>query len=267
MIGNLIPALIVGALAFILFRQLYLYCSKAIGRAVLIFTALLLAVPAILFASNYVFLVPYAKWFRELHALPGAEISSGLAGGLLGIMFASSKIRPGELNRSVLMLFTTFILILIVTPFHQQLFSCLDYSSLHNEWIDDVCSQTSGYTCLLASTATVVRTLGGNLTEPQLAREAGTTYDGTETWYYIRALRKHGYEPYFRHLRSFKDAPIPSVIGVKYTSRGHAVALLGRDANGVELGDPIRGHHYYKRSELPGGYIPDGLCIKISKIK
>lgn len=263
---NIIPAFIIGMLAFTLFRQVYLRCSLFIVRVVLIIAAMMLTVPAVLFASNYVLLIPYASWFREFHALPGAEISAGLVGGLLGVMFASAKLRPGPLNRSILLVFTVIVIALILTPFAKQLFFCLDYSSLRNEWLDGVCIQTSGYTCLPASTATVVRTLGGKLTEPQLARAVGTTCDGTEIWYFMRALRKRGYELQFRHLKSFRDAPVPSVVGVEYSSSGHAVALLRRDAGGVELGDPLNGRRYYKWSKLPGGYSPNGFCVVIKKL-
>lgn len=264
MIANFPAALIIGVLSFVLFRWLYLRGSIA-ARVILVLTGTAMAIPAVLFPSNYVLLIPRAAWFREFHALPGVEVLSGLIGALLGIMFASSRLRPGSLNRSVLMVCTTLAVLLVAAPFGSQLFFRLNYSALGNEWKDGVCLQTSGNTCILASTATVIRTLGGHATEAQLARAAGTSYEGTEMWYYIRAIRKLGYEPYFSHLRSFRKAPVPSVIGVTFSSRGHAVAVLRRDADGVEIGDPRSGRQYYRWDKLPGGYYPDGLCITFKK--
>jgi hypothetical protein len=76
---------------------------------------------------------------------------------------------------------------LLIAPFGKQLFFKLDYSQLRDRWNDGICQQTSPSTCVPASCATIIRMLGGNLTEQELARDAGTNKRGTEIWYMMRA--------------------------------------------------------------------------------
>ena len=224
------------------------------------------AIPAVLFVSNYLLYIPYAKWFYEFHTKPGIETAAGFAAGMLGVMYASAKLRPARLNPPILAACTLITMGLLVTPFAKQLFFATDYTSLENKWKDDICIQTSGYTCVPACAATVVKSQGGNLTEPQLARDAGTTKRGTEVWYLIRALRRKGFESKLNRTRSIQDAPVQSIVGVSIGRTGHVVVLLSKDKYGVTIAEPLRGRCHYSWADFKFCYKPDGTYITIKKL-
>lgn len=230
---------------------------------VLIFLGLLATLPAVLFASNYALCIPYAMWFYEFHALPGAEITAGLVTGILGVMSASAKLRTGKLNAPILAVCGLITLTLVLTPFYKQLLYSVDYGALGDKWQDGVCLQSTKYTCVPACAVTYMRLHGWPATEKQLARAMGTTSRGTEMWYLMRALRKRGYEPQFSHVRSVKDAPVPSIIGVHIGDIGHVVVLLSKDKTGATVGEPLNGRHRYTWPVLIRRYTPDGTCITI----
>lgn len=264
--GNFVFAAMLGILSFSAFRWSYLRYSSVHARAILASWGLLSAVPAVLFASNYIFCIPYAKWFYEFHALPGAEITSGLMAGILGVMFASARLRPARLNTPILAVCTLMAVGLLAMPFIKQLLWSADYASLQDKWQDGVCLQTSSCTCVPACGATVAKMLGGNLTEAQLARDAGTTRTGTESWYLMRALRRRQFEPEFRRVRSIEDAPVRSIIGVKIGDIGHVVVLLDKDKRGLTIGEPLHGRKHYSWSVFRRSYRPDGSVITIKKL-
>ncbi|MCE5199260.1 hypothetical protein LLG39_09825 [bacterium] len=259
-----IPALLIGILTFIGFRIAYIRSSNVAVRVGLILAGLVLAIPAVLFTSNYMLLIPYADWFFNAHTLPGVEASSGLVGALLGIMFASSKLRPSKLNFPVLSFCTILASGLLIAPFAKQLLYGVDYSNLTNKWNNGICLQTSSYTCVPACVSTLIRMQGGNIAEPELARAAGTTKHGTETWYLARALKKRGYKAHFHNVRSLRNAPVPSVVSVNLGDIRHVVVLLAKDENGLTIGEPLRGRHSYKWSVFQKSYHPDGMCITIT---
>lgn len=263
--ANLVPAIIVAVLSFGAFRWCYLRSGSVPARVAMVVVALLAAVPAVLFASNYALYIPYARWFFLFHSLPGAEITSGLAAGILGVMFASAKLRPAKLNAPILAVSALLTLALVLTPFAKQLLYAVDYGALGDRWQDGVCLQTTKYTCVPACTATYMRLHGWPAAEQELARSVGTTSRGTEMWYLMRALRRRGYEPVFSHARSVKDAPVPSIIGVHIGDIGHVVVLLSKDETGATVGEPLTGRHRYTWPVLIRRYRPDGTSILIKK--
>lgn len=262
--ANLAPAIAVAIMCFALYRWAYLRSKRTYVRAMLVAASVVIMIPSLLFASNYVLWIPYAPWFYRFHALPDVEILSGLAMGLLGIMFASSKLRPAKLNVPILTVCAAGAAALVIAPFAKQIFYSLDYSKLEDKWCDGVCLQTSGCTCVPACAATVIRMLGEKVTEKELAREAGTILTGTEYWYLERALNRRGYKPHLTHLKSIRQAPIPSIVGVKIGETGHVVVLFRKDKKGAEIGEPMRGRRYYTWEMIRDCYKPDGMCITIS---
>lgn len=262
-----VPAVLLGLLSFVLVRRAYTRCSILGARASIAAVALVLAVPAVLITSNYLLLLPYARWFQEMRALPCAEVSSGLVGAILGVLFASSRLRPGRLNLPVLVVCTLVAASLLLAPFARQLLYGIDYSTLEHKWDNGVCLQTSGHTCVPACAATLIRIDGGRVTEPELAQAAGTTRTGTETWYLTRALRARGYEPHYRHLRSVRQAPVPSIVGVRVGSIHHVVVLLDKDRRGITIGEPLRGRRTYTWEQFMRFYRPGGLCIVVRRAR
>lgn len=262
--ANLVPAIILAIGVFWTFRWCYLRCGVA-GKITLVVLGLVATIPAVLFAGNYVLYVPYANWFYRLHVIPGAEIASGTVTALLGVVYASAKLRPSKLNAPALAVCTLLSSGLLVTPFARQLLWPADYNALTDRWKDGVCIQTSRYTCVPACTATYLRLLGVRTTEAQLARMAGTTRTGTEYWYLARALRKMGYEPARKDISSVRTAPVPSILGVVYGDTGHVVVLLGKDDMGATIAEPLRGRRHYSWSTMGRCYESDGTCITITK--
>lgn len=239
MTSYLFLALADAIISFILFRYLYLRNKTTWLRAVLVMAALIFAIPAVLFLSNYLLHIPDGTWFINFHSLPGAEASSGLVGAILGVMFACSRVRPNWIYIPVLTVSMIIGAILLVIPFVKQILYKLDYSQLENRWNNGICQQSSGSTCVPSSCATVIRVLGGNLTERELATEAGTTERGTEIWYMMRAIRRHGYEMEPLAVKSLKEMQAPAILGVKIGTAGHVVALISMDDASLKIADPL----------------------------
>ncbi|MEN6520709.1 MAG: cysteine peptidase family C39 domain-containing protein [Armatimonadota bacterium] len=268
MIRYLPIAVVSAVISFTLFRSLYLYTKSKLLRAVIALAAFVFATPAASFASNYLLNLPNEAWFFNLHSLPGIEAASGLIGAFLGVMFADSKLRQNRLNTPVLTVATIITAMMLVSPFTDQLFFRQDYSKLTNEWTNGICRQTSSYTCVPASCATIIKLLGGNVTEQEIAREAGTTKRGTEIWYMMRALRKHGYKIEPHSAKSLKDMPTPCILGIKLGSIGHAVVLMSKSTDGPEIGDPLSGqrkHYTWKLFER--NYHPSPVYFVIKPLE
>jgi ABC-type bacteriocin/lantibiotic exporter with double-glycine peptidase domain len=148
------------------------------------------------------------------------------------------------------------------------LFFRQDYSKLENRWENGVCQQTSSSTCVPSSCATVVRMLGGSLTERELAREAGTNRRGTEIWYMMRAMHRHGYEIEARTAESLKDAPVPSILGVKIGGAGHVVVLMSKTDAGPVIGNPFSGPpRRYTWKAFEERYHPSPVCFVIRPVE
>lgn len=260
-------AIITAAISFLLFRLAAGRCTAAWAWTVLLTTSLALCAPAVLFLSYYVLKWPDAVWFINLHSLPGAEAASGLAGGLLGVVSRSRTGRRGPIP-GLLTVARTFLLavavgFLVIVPFAKQMCFRLDYSKLTTRWKHGICLQTSGSTCVAASCATVVRMLGGSLSEADIARAAGSTQTGTEAWYAIRALRKLGYRAEMLEADSVNDIPAPAVLGVGIGA-GHVVVLLSKDSVGPEIGDPLGSRHHYTWEKFERDYSPRRTFLAIS---
>lgn len=261
--ANLLPAIVTAIICFVMFRSLYYRWANPLARAALIFVSLILATPAVLFASNYVLSLPYAPWFIEAHAIPGAEIGSGCIAALLGVMFSSAKLRPNPLNRPLLIICTILVSLLVFTPFLKQLISHSDYTAQKESWKDGVCMQSTDHTCLPACSATVIHLLGGQVSEQEIARAAGTSNSGTESWYFLRTIRKRGYDAHFSCLTSLRDAPVPSIVGVWVGNIGHVVVLLKKDQQTVTVGDPLLGRKDRTWESFEKRYKPTGTCMTI----
>lgn len=233
-------AILVFVASFILFRGLYLH-SKPGLRVLTTITALVFAVPSMLFLSNYILHAPSQSWFYTFHSIPGIEATSGLIGALLGVTSGFIKRYLRLFAIPVLLALTCIAAILVVVPFAKQFIFKLDYSKLHNEWKHGVCKQTSASTCVPASCATVIRTLGGNVTEQELAKAAGTTSRGTEIWYMMRAIRKFGYKIEAHTAKSMKDVQTPAIVGVDGC---HVVVMMSKNDTGPEIGNSLGAKRY-----------------------
>jgi ABC-type bacteriocin/lantibiotic exporter with double-glycine peptidase domain len=156
----------------------------------------------------------------------------------------------------------------ISLPYLKPVLRPLRADSWREEWQGEACLQSTPSTCGPAAAATVVRRLGGHLSEGELAREAFTCRSGTENWYLARALRRHGFESDFL-LSDPSKAPLPAIAGVRLRSlrnAGHFIALLERDGDKYVVADPMEGLSTNTLADLEGPYEFTGFFLPIRAI-
>jgi len=261
MISNLPIAIAVLIGSFILFSRLYLRVKTTRIRTALVMAAIVLMIPAVLFTGYYIIHKPDGIWFINFRSVPGSEALSGLVGAMFGIVYAFANNRSRVPYIPLLAVSGLAALMLLAAPFVKQMFFRLDYSMMKDQWKNGICKQSSGTSCIPASCVTVVRMLGGNVTERELATESGTCHSGTEIWYVKRALRRHGYELEAHVARSLKDMSAPAVLGCG--TSGHVVVLMSKTDSGVEIGDPLGTRKYYTWDALEGSYQPKPIYFVI----
>ncbi len=79
----------------------------------------------------------------------------------------------------------------------------------------------------------------------------------------MRALRRRGYEPAYRHYDSLKDAPVPCILGVHIGNLGHVVVLLSKSKDGVVIGEPLTGKREYTYRQFDEFYHPNKSYITL----
>ena len=123
---------------------------------------------------------------------------------------------------------------------------------------DGVCRQTTGYTCGPAATVTVLRGLGLEAEEGELAILAkATPVSGTQPDSLCSALRRRygaaGLTCEFRHFRTvheLRDAG-PAIVLVKFALLvDHYVAVLATTEDALLIGDPASGARTLSYAEL-----------------
>lgn len=130
-----------------------------------------------------------------------------------------------------------------------------------------MCIQSTLSSCGPASTATVLRALGVEAGEGELVREAHTYMGGTEAWYLARAVRSRGLVARFvMNGGGFNEAiRLPAIAGVTLNGRGHFIAVLSRNDDVFDVGDPMIGPEKRTRAELERRYGFTGFAIEVSQ--
>lgn len=99
-----------------------------------------------------------------------------------------------------------------------------------------------------------------------MARAAYSYNGGTEAWYLARFVRTKGLHPRFDFRTSFSpSAGSPAVVGVKFGSAGHFIAVLDVHGDQVTLADPLRGEEHLSLSEFRRRYVFTGFHMVITK--
>jgi len=152
-------------------------------------------------------------------------------------------------------------------PFLKPIFAPMEVAALKNTWRRDVCIQSTLSSCGPASTATVLRALGAEVGEGELAKEAHTYVGGTEAWYLARAIRSRGLGARFvMNGGGFNEAiRFPAIVGVTVNGRGHFIAVLSRTGDVYEIGDPMVGPEKRTRVALEQRYGFTGFAIEVSR--
>lgn len=202
----------------------------------------LLSVPAILFALYYLHVLPERAWFYTLRSWRGSEFLVafvGAAGGALASL----------LPRRLLVVPLLATVMVGVVPYLKPVVNPLDTRQLQDRWEGDSCLQSTSSTCGPASVATILRDLGVNATEREIARAAFSSASGTEAWYLARYVRSRGLDARFDFHPAFAaTVEFPAMVGVRVSGFGHFIAVLEVRGGQVTFVDPLNG-----KSRLPVG--------------
>ena len=162
-------------------QKLFLVCISLVG-----------AVPALLFVIGYTGILGEAKWFYTFRSWPGSELTASGAGLIAGWVQARRK-QSQRVRKQMSAGFFPFILFLCVTiPYLKQICLRPDWSNFSDRWSDGVCLQSSESSCGPASVVTLLQLAGKSTNEREIAMESFTSRRGTENWYLVRTLRRHG---------------------------------------------------------------------------
>jgi hypothetical protein len=219
----------------------------------------LAAIPGASFAAYYAHMLPEPGWYYQFRSVTGTElfvVFLGVAGGLVATLL------PRLLLILPLLGVAAFSIVPIIKPF----IGPIPEGRLRDEWDGEVCLQSSRSTCGAASTATIMKQFGTDVTEAELAAEAHSYGGGTEAWYLARAARSHGFDVDFEIGPGFSPGDgLPAVVGVRLGSIGHFIPILGQEGDRFVIGDPLRGRELLSREELEQRYDFTGFHMRIRR--
>lgn len=133
-------------------------------------------------------------------------------------------------------------------------------------WVDDICLQSTHATCGPASLATILKKLGVEATEAEIAREAYTYAGGTEAWYLARSARKRGCTVQFQISKGLDPTiDTPAIAGVKLGEIGHFIVMAGQESGKYTVEDPASGRVINSKEKLEKLYTFTGFYMIVSK--
>jgi len=233
--------------------------SREHKRATLII-GVIAAIPGLLMALYYLHLFDKAAWYYEFRSWPYIELSAAGLGFAFGALMGKSRKQVAILGWS------GFLLLLLALPYIKPILRPLPLSIYIDRWKEGVCLQSTRSSCGAASAASVLKTLGIDGTEKELAKECFTYRGGTENWYIARALRRRGCSVQFRIEDGFpKNPKLPLVAGVKVRKFGHFVAIL-RKTDGVYVcADPLVGLERVPEADIRKHFRFTGFLMEVGK--
>lgn len=156
------------------------------------------------------------------------------------------------------------------TPFLSPAFAAGELSKLETTIIDDVCVQSTHYTCGAACTVTALRQLGIEADESKLALLSYTSrLQGTRCNLLADAVKKeygnHGLECEYRLFKNVEELEglCPVIVTVKFTLFvDHFVTVLDIEDNFVTIGDPLQGKIRIRKEIFKDRWRSKGLVIR-----
>lgn len=248
-------------LAVAAFLVAYRFAIKKSFKRRLWFTivAVIAAIPATSFAVHYAHIFPETSWYYQLRSIAGTELLMvfvGVAGGVFATL----------LPRLLLGLPLLGVLALSVVPILKPLIGPIPEDAFKDEWDGEVCLQSTSSTCGAASTATILKLLGVEATESEIAVEAHSYSGGTEAWYLARTVRSRGFDVDFDFSSGFSpEGGLPAVVGVRLGKIGHFIPVLGREGERFIIGDPLQGREVLTLEELHERYDFTGFHMRINR--
>ncbi len=231
------------------------------GHHFLWIISLLLAGVTLLFPLAYVWDgLAEQPLYCALRTLPGAELSVALIGLPAGLL---ARRRP---RRLLLIMLLAVSLGYTMIPFVKPILRPFPDGALRSEtrWADDVCLQSTASTCGPASLCTILRALGVDAEEAELARAAFSCSSGTENWYLARTARARGLSAAFLRCEEIGDVPTPAIVGVGVGGAGHFVVLLENNGGLLTVGDPLIGRLVLTAEEFRARYPFDGFVLRVA---
>jgi hypothetical protein len=229
----------------------------------------LIAVPGILFAVYYLKFLGEPVWLYQFRSLPGSELVASGAGFIAGLLHGKFSAGKGFKKVAGYWFFPGLLAIGLLLPYLKPMVRPPDWDLFRDVWSGPVCLQTSESSCGPACAATILRQLGKNATEKELAAAAFTSRNGTENWYLARALRVRGVQVQFVFQPELnKPWPFPAIAGVRLPesgNTGHFITVLDRVGDKYVIGDPITGKTVQTQSELRGSYDFTGFFMVIKE--
>lgn len=246
-------------LAFAAFFVVYRVAKDAPAQRRFLFALLasVAAIPGASFAVYYVHIFPEPSWYYQFRSITGTElliVILGIAGGLVATL----------LPRVFLVLPLLGVAAFSIAPIIKPFIGPIPAGTLQDEWDGEICLQSTPSTCGAASTATILKQLGVDVTESELAAEAHSYAGGTEAWYLARAARSRGFDVNFVFTAGFTpEDGLPAVVGVRLGTIGHFIPILGKEGDRFIVGDPLRGRELLSRVDLEERYDFTGFHMRI----
>jgi hypothetical protein len=247
----ILPTFLLACMWFVLGSFFYTKHPRAA-----IAVGILLAIPCGAAIFFYTHLLDRAVWYYQVRAMRGVELAFSGVGFLGGAVqrWNAAEERIGRM--AVPAIFATILLI----PFVKPIIKPIDLDALQDKCKGDVCLQSSGSTCGPAGAASILRSMGQNATEKELAKASYTYSGGTEAWYLARALRQRGVDTEF--VINKTGLPAPSIAGVKMGG-GHFIAILKVSDASVTAVDPLSGEITATPEELRARYDFTGFFLTV----
>lgn len=217
----------------------------------MVVSAIILAIPGILYVTYYTHLYDDALWYLHLRTTTGSEILAGGAGIVAGMVVKKARAYWKHAPKLVICILAGSVLLPHIKPL---LFGTRP-SRFSDSWQNGVCLQSINSSCGPASAATILRKYGHEVTEAELSLESFCSLRGTENWYIARAVRKRGFKTHFKKVDLNKgEMPVPSVAGfIMPGGAGHFVAILEASENHYIIADPLSGRKKIAKSEIQKG--------------
>jgi len=239
------------------------------------------------YASSWTGRVENIALFSVGSAVLLSNLTPVLASFLAGLAWEMPGIPP---VRRVLGLGTLVALagMLFLAPMLRPILKPVSVNGL-GRWSNGVCLQTHEASCGAAATATLLREVGITATEQELVEDCLTSQDGTEPLSLYRALMRQTQGKGMKPKIAAKDPQAWSSLGqypilamvapadsdelspsrsgrlrhlLGRSSEGHAVAILGRRADGdYVIGDPSSGRVVWTPYEMSLYFSGQAICL------
>jgi len=138
-----------------------------------------------------------------------------------------------------------------------------------DDWKEDACIQSTGYTCGPACVATLLKSRGILRTEEELARELLCSRHGSSMFRMGRCLERHGFDIEVLPTPSRPvDPPVPSLAGVGLGGPDgicHAIILLDKTGDRFTIIDPLCGRFEWFREKTWDNYHFNGYLLHIKE--